>query len=257
MNAQTLRSPLCIFSLIIVIALSGVLLAPLTRAQTTDQAELTIRFEEPYYAVRTINQETSVDYGKNVFVSDEAAELVCDPPPGSVFPRGVTQVTCTATLDDQTAEGSFYVLVSSSSGTETDIEIYTIAQLPEEVFQAAQFSYNIELRNNGLSRATGVIVSGTLPPQLDLIRADRNCDTSDLPIISCTIPELLAGRPQAIPLDVKVKPGIRGSFLFTMAAEITGGQEDLFADNNSFTRRTDVRELAFASNTVYLPLLGR
>ncbi len=257
MNAQTACSPRFTLSLLIAILFSSVLFASAGRAQTPAQAAPTISFKDAYFPVSSINQETPVFYESNIIVSPATAELECDPSSGAVFSRGATLVTCTATLGDQTAEGSFYVLVSSSSGDDTDIEIYTIAVLPEEVYQAASFTYNVELRNNGSRRATGIVVSGTLPPQVDFVRADSRCDTEDLPAISCVVPVLLVSQAWAVPIDVKVKSGVTGAIFLTMSAEITAEGEDLFADNNSFTRRVDVRVLGFGNNTVYLPMLRR
>lgn len=257
MNPRMLRSLLPALCLLITIGLAGLLSTSATSAQAPAQAELTIGFEFEYFPSTTNNQETSVEFDDTIIVSNSEAEVECDPPSGSLFPRGATLVTCTATLGEQTATGSFYVLVVSNAGEDTDIEMYTIAQIPGEIVEASNFTYNVELRNNGNRRATGVIVSGRLPQQVDLVRAGNNCDTSKLPMISCVIPELLPGAPRAFALDVKVKPGFTGAMFLTMSAEITGEGEDIFATNDSFTRRTDVLQLGFAGNVVYLPMLRR
>jgi hypothetical protein len=257
MHATFVRSRFAIPFLLVALILGGAVVASIARAHSPAQVALTISFEDEYYNVTTSNPERTVFYEENVIVSNPAAEVACDPPSGELFPRGATLVTCTATLGDQTAEGSFYVLVTSSSGTETDIEVYTIGQNPEEIFQAASFTYNVEVRNNGSIRADRVIVSGSLPPQVELISAGNRCDTTNLPTITCTLLEVRPAMPQALPIDVKVKPGVTGAIFFTMTATIAEGPDDVFAANNSFTRRTDVRVIGFGDNTLYLPLLRR
>jgi hypothetical protein len=257
MHATFVRSRFAIPFLLVALILGGAIVVSIARAQAPTQVGLTISFEDEYYNVTTSNPERTVFYEDNIIVSNPAAAVVCDPPSGELFPRGATLVNCTATLGEQTAEGSFYVLVTSSSGTETDIEIYTIGQNPEEIFQAASFTYSVEVRNNGAIRADRVIVSGNLPPQVELISAGNRCDTTNLPTITCTLLEVRPAMPQALPIDVKVKPGVTGAIFFTMTAEIAEGPDDVFTANNSFTRRTDVRVLGFGGNALYLPLLRR
>jgi uncharacterized repeat protein (TIGR01451 family) len=258
MHAQPFRSMLFALSLIAAILFSGAALTAATRAQTPAQAELTIEFELAYYPWTSNSQESRIFYSENILVSDPEAEVACDPPSGALFTRGATRVTCTATLGEQTATNSFYILFfAGGDSQETDIEIYLIDQIPGVVYESSTFTYNVELRNNGDRRATGIVVSGTLPPQVDLIRASSNCDATQKPVISCVVPELLPGIPRSVALDVKVKSGFIGLMSLTMTAEITGEGEDIFADNNSYTRRTDVLRLGLAGNTVYVPLLRR
>jgi hypothetical protein len=259
-------SPRLLFCLFALAALGLSVLAPVLRAQ----AALSIRFEEQYYAVSTSAQETRVFFASNIIVSNSAAEVTCDFESGDFFPRGGTEVTCTATLGNQQATGSFVILVSGNTGSDTDAQLFLISQTPAVVRTNSTILYNVEVRVNGLRRADEVIVRGTVPADLELIRSDIRCDVTNLPDMICSLPDVRPGFPVAFVQEMRPKAGFTGTVTFTMEASLGGDAEDLFPANNSFTMTTDVLP-ALATptpiptpapaprpdNTIFLPMLRR
>jgi len=257
MRTTTLRSAIKCSGAVAVALLC--LLAPILSAGA--QAPLSLSFDTPYFVVNTSNEQTRANYEPNIVVAPSSADVSCDPPLGTMFRRGATEVTCTATLGNQTRTGSFHVMVAK--GDDTDVELGPITQDPSPVEPAGFVTYNVEYRTTVPTTARRVEISTTLPRQLRLdpnARQEPNCDTRSAPTITCVF--FSVREADSFQLTVQAVPPFTGDIPLTWSLRLlpdpgtTTTQRDLFAGNNVATVTTEVRA-AQVPNRVYIPLLRK
>lgn len=249
MNHAPARLRRSLITILPMLALGALFLA----SQTQAQGSVSITVFEEHYAVQSINNPATVNYTPNIEVNPANAELECTPPSGGQFPRGTTQVTCTATLGNATDTASFYVLVAN--GDDTDADLFAITQNPAPASPSGIVTYTVEVRANVGMAAREVVVTGTIPTQLIIQTVDNDCNVSQT-AITCTTTALQQGLPRAFQVVAQVRPGFQGSFIFPWSLSLGDGQFDLRADNNSRIATTNV-QTSQAPNKVYIPLVRR
>ncbi|NJN14985.1 MAG: hypothetical protein HC822_01055 [Oscillochloris sp.] len=216
------------------------------------QEPITLSFSDENVVVQSVGP-TSVNYDYNIGVTPADTFVACMPESGAVFEPGATRVDCTAGAGDQQVQGSFYVLVTN--GDNTDVEIYNIFAEPFPVEPAGFLTYNVELRNIANATARQVVLTTTLPPAIKFLSSNNpNCNTRDLPQLTCTILTLNAGVPQGFLIRAQLNPGFTEAFQYTWDVSLGDNQVDLRADNNRFTVNTQV-QVRQAPNRLFLPQL--
>jgi uncharacterized repeat protein (TIGR01451 family) len=99
-----------------------------------------------------------------------------------------------------------------------------------------ELTYRIRVRNLGPSDVTGVIVTDTLPANVNFVSASSGCSRSGS-IVTCKIGDMSDGEP-AVRL-IRVRPTSAGGFSNT--ATVTANETDPDPANNTVTTVTTVR----------------
>ena len=125
---------------------------------------------------------------------------------------------------------------------------------PDPVYAGQELFYEITVNNSTYNQvASNVLVTDTLPASVTYIADTAGCDTSNLPELSCSLPDIAAAASRsfqikvAIPSDLVVNEPY-GTIAITNTAEVTGtgalGEGDVFLDDNYAVEGTFVEELA-------------
>jgi uncharacterized repeat protein (TIGR01451 family) len=225
-----------------------------SRPTTSDHPSALSITTPRFITVTTTGSSAPVSYLAQVSASDPSAGLGCVPGEGS-FPRGATEVLCTATLGEETATARFFVLVAN--GDDTDVSLSGITHTPENpVRPSSELSYLIELRNNGLNTARQVLVSGTLPEAIEVTSYNTaRCTLTPERLFACTIFGLNPGKGDVLALGARVRPGVTGNFQLQLAVSLSDGQVDLEPSLNSYTKTTVIEDPGFGPNAIYIPLV--
>jgi uncharacterized repeat protein (TIGR01451 family) len=97
------------------------------------------------------------------------------------------------------------------------------------------FSYTIQVTNNGPEDATGVTVTDTLPGTVTFVSASAGC-TEASGTVTCVIGNLAASGSTSVQIDVT--PTAAGTI--TNTASVTASQEDSDSTNNSDSEDTQI-----------------
>lgn len=271
MNGATMKSRLLTLSIIAAALLGIAAGATHTAAQTANTPvlsalTLSVPADLPPYTSSSstgtavfYDTDTPSDPSDDVVPSDPAATVSCDWPSRSDFPRGATLVTCTATLGDERAEGSFYVLVGY--GDDIDIEAM-ITQTPDAASPAGEVTYIFSALNAyGPVNAREVLFESTLPPQVTLLQYDTGrCQYNDTErLLTCRQTEVGIGsiNRKSVEIKVQVKEGVSGNFPISVTVSLGQGQRDLKELGNTASRMTQIREISFGPNALFLPLIKK
>ena len=78
-----------------------------------------------------------------------------------------------------------------------DLEVVSVTDTPDPAVVNDQFIYTITVRNNGLSAATGVVLSNTLSERV-VSDGGSNCPAGSGPVIQCPLGNMSSGSTQTI-----------------------------------------------------------
>jgi uncharacterized repeat protein (TIGR01451 family) len=135
---------------------------------------------------------------------------------------------------------------SNNSSTETtnvsreaDLRIIKSGSTPT-VVAGTSFSYNLSVRNNGPSDASGITVSDTLPAGLSFRSSGSSsgCSASGQ-LVTCSISSLTADHTVGLTIVVDVAASLSAGTV-SNTASVSGSQTDPNSSNNSSTETTDV-----------------
>ena len=121
-----------------------------------------------------------------------------------------------------------------------DLEISMTAD-PDPVQSGAGLSYNIRVENFGLTAATGVTVTDTLPSEATLISSTPAC-TVDSGVAVCPLGDLASGTGADLTLEILVDGGAVGPLVDT--AVVSCDQEDPVTVNDTAETTTLVHLFA-------------
>src|SRR5690606_32091498 len=91
---------------------------------------------------------------------------------------------------------------------ESDLAIRKASRDP--VRAGAEFTYVLEVTNNGPDEAPLAVVRDKLPGKVTYLSNDAGCDASSLPQLTCELGPLAVGASERIRVRVRVEKGARG-----------------------------------------------
>jgi len=186
---------------------------------------------------------------------------------GTMKPGDVVIITLLATVNDDavgtlvnTATVSAPKEVNLSNNTDTvsnrvepkiDLEI-TKVDSRDPVEPGSTFSYTLEIKNNGPSDATGVVVTDDLPDEgVSFQSASITPDSFDGDVLTFNLGDMSKGESVSITIDVRVDDDFAGELL--NHTEVTGNEVELTLSNNQDTEPTLVKIVpASVGGTVFV-----
>jgi uncharacterized repeat protein (TIGR01451 family) len=111
-----------------------------------------------------------------------------------------------------------------------------MADNPDPVGVGSELTYRLRVSNLGPSDATGVIVTDTLPANVNFVSASSGCSRSGS-IVTCELGDMSDGET-AVRL-IRVRPTTAGNLINT--ATVTANETDPDPRNNTATTVTTVR----------------
>jgi uncharacterized repeat protein (TIGR01451 family) len=124
-----------------------------------------------------------------------------------------------------------------------DLEVVSVSDSPDPVLVNDQFTYTMTIRNNGLSEATGVIVTNTLSAGV-VSDGGPSCAAGNGPVIQCSLGNMSSGSSQTI--FFRARGSLTGSV--SNIVSVTGQEMDPDLSNNTKTENT----LIVSANTADL-----
>jgi uncharacterized repeat protein (TIGR01451 family) len=123
----------------------------------------------------------------------------------------------------------------------------------EAVAAGSVFTYTITVTNSGPSPATGVVVSDTLPAELNFVSVEPGLPTcvEASGVISCTLGTLNNGVTTSVTLVVT--PTTVG--IVTNTASVASSETDPILSDNSATAETIIGPAAPETTPIYLPIV--
>jgi len=121
----------------------------------------------------------------------------------------------------------------------------TATDEPDPLAAGDTLTYTIQVRNNGPSVATGVMLTNILPAGMNFMSVSNtagSCTAVSNQVV-CSLPPLGSGLPPVTVTVVGV-PTFPGTI--TALATVSGGQTDVVPANNTFSIKTSVVPLALA-----------
>mgnify|MGYP000325785094 CR=1 FL=1 len=110
---------------------------------------------------------------------------------------------------------------------------------PDTAVAGTDITYTLVVSNAGPSRATGVLVTDTLPVSTTLKSASAGCGGSPAGPITCTAGILNPGGAKSFTLTVRIDPAFVGPL--TNTATVAGNETDPNTSNNTAELTTQVR----------------
>lgn len=123
-----------------------------------------------------------------------------------------------------------------------DLQVTKVKKSPVSVFSGSTVVYEVKVKNNGPSNATGVVLSDALPAGLDTVSTNKpgNCAVA-ASNVSCAVGNLASGATWAVEVTGKVTPGTEELY---NAASATGNENDPDLSNNQDDVTTPVGKSA-------------
>jgi uncharacterized repeat protein (TIGR01451 family) len=134
--------------------------------------------------------------------------------------------------NDTASDTSFIVRRTDLQIRKEDAGVNAVAGLPYE--------YTLTATNNGLSDASGVIVTDTLPLNTSNLASSNGICADTAGNLTCTIGNLPAGQTSVFTVSIYVEPSVAQSASLFNAAGIYGNEVDPNLDNNRDTTNTTV-----------------
>jgi large repetitive protein len=170
---------------------------------------------------------------------------------GTMQPGDDAQVTVRVrAVDVGTPTNTATVTTPSTESTTTDNEddaevtVVPAADLgvtktaPATVDAGGEIPYVLEVTNNGLSPATGVTLSDTLPAGVEFVSADTGC-THAAGVVTCAVGDLAVDESRSYTVTVKA-PYALGDQTLTNSVVVDGNEGDLVTTNDSAQATTTV-----------------
>lgn len=136
---------------------------------------------------------------------------------------------------------------SNNSDTETvdasgaDLQVIKELISPDDVKTGDTVTYEVTVKNNGPSDATGVVLYDALPAGLEDVTTDKSACTVEDGAIECAVGDLANGASFTVTVTGEVKPG---QSQLTNAASATGNEDDPNPGNNQDEVKTPVGKSA-------------
>ncbi|MCO5316558.1 MAG: DUF11 domain-containing protein [Solirubrobacterales bacterium] len=121
--------------------------------------------------------------------------------------------------------------------TGADLQVTKSVKSPSVVKTGDTVVYEVVVRNNGPSGATGVVLTDALPAGLTNVTTNNNACTVSVPTINCALGNLASGDSVTIEVSGKVKPG---QTTLVNNASATGNEFDPDPTNNQDSVETPV-----------------
>ena len=157
--------------------------------------------------------------------------VTVNPDVGSDLLSNTAEVT--ATEDDPNGDNNQATVITGVNSADLAITKTASVVVPGDLF-----TYTIEVTNNGLADATGVVVTDTLPDDL-VFEAASGGGTEDSGVVTWNIGDLLEDGVVAITLDVSVSASST-AIMVTNTVSVASEQRDPEPDNNEATVNTAV-----------------
>ena len=111
---------------------------------------------------------------------------------------------------------------------------------PDPAVGGQELTYELNITNHGPSDATGVVVTDTLPPGVNLRGAtsSQGTVTSDAGLVTGQFGNLAVGASATITVTVEVDPSTRGTILNT--ARVSANEEETTLENNVDEEPTEI-----------------
>ena len=132
------------------------------------------------------------------------------------------------------------------ASNQADLEI-TKTDSPDPVAAGEQLTYTIQVDNHGPESALDVVVTDTLPSEVDYVSDTGGCDTSALPELTCPLGDVANGGTASFDIVVDVPADLAsggGPITISNSASVTGLADDADQTNNSTTEDTTVNAVA-------------
>ncbi len=129
-------------------------------------------------------------------------------------------------------------LFDTQSSAPTDLSI-SIADAPDPAYVGGNVIYTVAVDNLSEQDATNVMVTVSLPAEVDYISAGLVCSESD-GTVNCLVGDLLAGNSSILAIEAKAQiPGTQ-----TVTATVLSAEEDSDTANNSISEQTVIKAVA-------------
>jgi uncharacterized repeat protein (TIGR01451 family)/CSLREA domain-containing protein len=181
----------------------------------------------------------------------------------NAIPAGTSVfVTVTVLVQPSLANGSFLTNTATVSGADVDPNsqnnstsidtevirqtdlIVTKTDTPDPVTVGSELAYRLVVSNTGPSHASGVVLSDSLPAQVQFVSVSppsANCSVATgTSTVTCAIGVLSSG--QSVTVDIVVRPTVAG--LVSNTATVSGNETESNSENNSSTAQTTVDTVA-------------
>jgi uncharacterized repeat protein (TIGR01451 family) len=114
----------------------------------------------------------------------------------------------------------------------------TIADEPDPVAPGSQLRYFVEVTNNGLLEATGVVLTDTLDASTSFVSASLPACSESSGAVTCTLGAISAGASTVVEIEVNVNVGFTG--ILANAASVALNEDDPITANNVESENTTV-----------------
>jgi uncharacterized repeat protein (TIGR01451 family) len=159
--------------------------------------------------------------------------------PGTAGPITNTAIVSSGSVDPEpsndTATATNQVVATADNA---DMRLVNKVDIPDPVIVNQQLDYIIDIVNNGIGTATGVVVTDPLPTGTTLVSASSTQGTcSGTTTVTCDIGSLGNGIGATITIRVTAPPD---PGTMTNTAEVTADQNDPDPFNNSYSQTTTI-----------------
>ena len=119
---------------------------------------------------------------------------------------------------------------------------------PDPVVAGEMLTYTVTAYNDGPDIALDVVVTDTLPSGVSYVSDTGGCDTSALPVLSCSVGTLVNGASSSFDIVVLVDADLasNGVAVITNNASITGLANDPDSSDNSVSEDTSIAQADIA-----------
>ena len=170
---------------------------------------------------------------------------------GTMQPGAEAEVTVRVSADDVgTWDNVATVATPSTESTTADndddaeVEVVPAADLgvektaPPTADPGSEIPYELGVRNNGPSPATGVTLSDTLPAGVEFLSADPDCGEAS-GVVTCAVGDLAVDESRTYTVTVRVPYALGGQTL-TNSVVVNGNEGDLVTENDTDQAETTV-----------------
>ena len=154
---------------------------------------------------------------------------------GSPVNTATVTTTATETTTTNNADDAVVTIVPAA-----DLGVTKTA--PPTVDPGGQIAYQLGVRNNGPSDASGVSLRDTLPPGVQFVSADPGC-TEAAGVVTCAVGALAVGDERSYAVTVTAPHALGGQTLVNSVV-VSGNEGDLVVANDSAQASTRVGDSA-------------
>jgi len=171
---------------------------------------------------------------------------------GAVANGTVVTNTATASSDSFDANGNNNTSSASTTiGAQADVAVTKTA--PSSAAAGSKFTYTLSVTNSGVSAASNVVLSDTLPPGETFVSISQTSGPafacSGAATVTCSVASLASGSTANFSLTVAVGAGVADGTVLTNTANVTTTATDTNPANNTSSASTTVQATADLSLT--------